>query len=259
MRPEKHAALILEEFTKQAENFGKEGLTLSNKEYLAWAVHSLKLKADDKVLDVAAGTGHLSREVAPRVKEVWAIDATPAMIEQGISEAQKGNIFNIHYIQGLAEELPFADKSFDIVMSRLAFHHFVDPLGPFKEMVRVCKENGYIVIMDLLSPKEPELREIYNELERLRDLSHTYALTAREFADIIQASALKPEDFQLRDIEVALEPWLDTTSTTEGNRGIIVKALSEELNGKNKTGMRPFYRDGEIKFLQTWALMISRN
>lgn len=258
MKSEKHDDIIRHEFTKQAGNFGKEGLTLSNKEYLAWAVQNLALGSEDKVLDVAAGTGHLSRAVAPYVREVWAVDTTPAMIEQGLAEARKQNITNINYIQGIAEELPFEDESFDLVMSRLAFHHFVDSREPLQEMIRVCKQHGTIVVMDLLSPDEGSLLEIYNHLERLRDPSHTYALTSEGFKNMLLEAGLQVAEFQLRDIEVNLKPWLELTSTPEDSSTIITKELTAELDGENKTGMRPFRKEGEIRFLQTWALIIAK-
>ena len=73
---ETHSERIRAAFARQAEHFGERGLTLSSQEYLAWMVASLPLTADDHVLDVATGTGHICRAVAPQVKEVIAIDAT---------------------------------------------------------------------------------------------------------------------------------------------------------------------------------------
>ncbi|GAJ23551.1 unnamed protein product, partial [marine sediment metagenome] len=73
----KHYDKIRKGFAKQANKFGEKGLTLSSEEYLKWMVGRLPLQADFRVLDVATGTGHLCRVIAPYVKEVVAIDNTP--------------------------------------------------------------------------------------------------------------------------------------------------------------------------------------
>jgi protein-L-isoaspartate O-methyltransferase len=62
-----HSDTIKSEFAKQASRFGGQGLTLSSQEYLAWMVDILPLQAGFRVLDVATGTGHLSRAAASYV------------------------------------------------------------------------------------------------------------------------------------------------------------------------------------------------
>ena len=69
-------------------------------------VGCLNLKPDFVVLDVAAGTGHLGRAIAPRVQRVIAVDMTPEMLRQGIGEAARAGINNIVFEQGRAEKLP---------------------------------------------------------------------------------------------------------------------------------------------------------
>lgn len=127
-------------------------------------------------MDVAAGTGILSRAIAPFVSQVTAIDISPDMIRQGKIESQQGNLSNIEFVEGVVEELPFKDDSFDIVVSRFAFHHFVEPMKVFSEMNRVCRK-GIIAVIDIISPTDTELNKKYNRYEKLRDPSHTKALT----------------------------------------------------------------------------------
>ena len=54
-----HHRLVEQQFARQASGFGQEGLTLTNRDHLAWMVDMLDLDPHDAVLDVAAGTGHL--------------------------------------------------------------------------------------------------------------------------------------------------------------------------------------------------------
>ena len=77
-----HNETIRQEFAKQASGFGEKGLTLSSQEYLAWMVKKLPLQDDLRVLDVAAGTAHLSCAIAPHVQHVVAFDMTPEMLDE---------------------------------------------------------------------------------------------------------------------------------------------------------------------------------
>lgn len=78
-----HHRLVEQQFAQQAPGFGQEGLTLTNRDYLAWMVDALDLDPHDAVLDVAAGTGHLGRAIAPRVRRVVCLDLTPDMLREG--------------------------------------------------------------------------------------------------------------------------------------------------------------------------------
>ena len=112
-----HNRVIRKEFSKQASSFGDMGLTLSSQDILDWIVDLLPLDKEFRVLDVAAGTGHLSRAIAPHVREVVAIDITPEMLGQARQESRKRKLDNISFEEGDAEELPFEKDHFDLVVS----------------------------------------------------------------------------------------------------------------------------------------------
>lgn len=65
------------------------------------------------------------------------------MLDVGKKAAEEKKITNISFVEGLAEQLSFADESFDIVMIRLTFHHFTEMRKPFEEMNRVLKTGHY--------------------------------------------------------------------------------------------------------------------
>jgi ubiquinone/menaquinone biosynthesis C-methylase UbiE len=89
------------------------------------------LKETDIVLEAAAGTCACGRSIAPFVVSVKCLDATEAMLDVARKEAEI--ILNIEFIEGLVENIPFENETFDIVLSRLAFHHFRDIEKPFKK------------------------------------------------------------------------------------------------------------------------------
>ena len=120
---------------------------------------SCPLEKEFRVLDVAAGTGHLSRAIAPHVREVTAIDITPEMLAQAREETARSNLDNISFEEGNAEQLPYEADHFDLVVSRLAIHHFENPIIQLQEMVRVCKPHHRVAIIDLLAPEDDEVAE----------------------------------------------------------------------------------------------------
>ena len=241
-------------FSRQAPGFGGSGLSLGREELLRWVVESLTLTLETRALDVAAGTGHLSRAVAPHVRSVTAVDVTPAMLHAARAEAAAAGLANLRPVQADAGRLPFADRHFDLVMCRLALHHFADPAVELAEMARVTRVSGTLAVVDLLSPDDAELAGRYNTFERMRDPSHTRAVTAGEVRDLLRAAGRPVDNWSARDVEVDVDPWFDLTLTPASTRRTITLALERELEGGPSTGMRPRSMEGRLSFVQTWAL-----
>jgi SAM-dependent methyltransferase len=248
--------VVRREFGQQAARFGEPGLTLSNPDYLAWMVEQLDLQPHWEVLDVAAGTGHLSRAIAPHVQRVVAVDLTPEMLSQGRREAEQAGVTNLVFEQGVAEHLPYPEAAFDLVVSRFSLHHFADARGPLQEMVRVCRPGGRVAIIDLVSPDDPTTAVTYNQLERWRDPSHTRALTADELQGMMHHVGLDVVRMVPRDVEVYPERWMDLTQVSPPVRQTIRVALSQDLQGLKTTGMRPFMRQDELMFLHAWLIAV---
>ena len=64
------------------------------------------------------------------------------------------------------------------------------------------------------------------------------------------------EKFEIRDVEVDFQRWVQMTGTKLETVKIIKEDLVKEINGGSKTGMRPFMKNGGLKFLQVWAVVI---
>jgi ubiquinone/menaquinone biosynthesis C-methylase UbiE len=248
--------VVRREFGRQASRFGEQGLTLSNQDYLQWMVEQLDLQPHFEVLDVAAGTGHLSRAIAPSVRRVVALDLTPEMLAQGRYEAEQQGLTNLVFEQGEAEHLSYADAGFDLVVTRFSLHHFADPRGPLQEMVRVCRRGGRVAVIDIVSPHDPAVAITYNHLERLRDPSHLRAMSADELHRLIRRTGLDLVHTASRDVEVDLERWLDLTGAAPEARQTIRTALTQDLDGLQATGMRPYCRNEGLKFLHAWLVVI---
>jgi ubiquinone/menaquinone biosynthesis C-methylase UbiE len=252
----RHNRIIRREFSKQAPRFGDKGLTVSSPDILEWIVDFLPLNREFRVLDVAAGTGHLGLAIAPHVREVFAIDITREMLTIARKETAKRNVDNISFEEGTAERLPFAADCFDLVVSRLAIHHFENPMIQLREMVRVCKPHHRIGIIDLIAPADEGIASIYNDLERMRDPSHVAALSKIQLEKILTNTGLRVEKFESRDVVVDFLRWVKMTETIPETIEVLKEELMEDINDGSKTGMRPYQENGSLKFLQVWSIII---
>src|SRR6516162_6920577 len=104
---------------------------------------ALDLRAGQKVLDVAAGNGNVTLAAARRWCEVVSTDYVPALLERGRERAAAERL-DIEFRQADAEALPFADDSFDVVVSTFGVMFTPDQERAAAELIRVCKPGGKI-------------------------------------------------------------------------------------------------------------------
>lgn len=105
------------------------------------------VKEGQLAADIGAGTGFVTEGLLQRGLKVIAVDQSPEMLEQ---MRQKFNGFEgVDYRQGEAENLPIENDSVDYAMANMYLHHVEDPLTAIKEMIRILKPGGKLVITDL--------------------------------------------------------------------------------------------------------------
>jgi len=104
---------------------------------------AMDLRADDKVLDVAAGNGNISLAAARRFCRVTSTDYVESLLERGRKRAAAEGL-DIDFQIADAENLPFADGSFDAVASTFGAMFSPDQGSTASEMLRVCKSGGKI-------------------------------------------------------------------------------------------------------------------
>ena len=101
------------------------------------------VRAGERVLDVAAGNGNATLAAARRFAEVTSTDYVPALLEKGRARARAEG-FDVQFRVADAEDLPFADGSFDVVLSTFGAMFTPDHARPAREMLRVVRSGGRI-------------------------------------------------------------------------------------------------------------------
>jgi SAM-dependent methyltransferase len=158
-------------------------------------------------LDVATGGGHVARRLREAGVDVVTTDAAPGMQPDVITRA---------------EHLPFADGSFDAVVSRVAHHHFGDPAAAMREMARVS--GGLVVVVDnLFMSDEAE------EADRLRDPSHVRNYTEAEWRTMFDAAGLDVDEVEHFDKPIEFQPWLDRVGCTSKDAERVRELLADRL------------------------------
>ena len=119
--------------------------------FAPWSSHLIQRanpQPGEHVLDIACGTGIVARNVAPRVGSqgiVIGLDANPDMISMARAAAERDHIA-IEWHTSPAEQLPFSEENFDIVLCQFGLMFFSDRHAALKEMHRVLKTGGRVIL-----------------------------------------------------------------------------------------------------------------
>jgi ubiquinone/menaquinone biosynthesis C-methylase UbiE len=199
------------------------------------------LGTDMVVLDVACGAGHAGEQIAPEVRQVVGIDLTRALLDVGADRLRGAGVGNVLLQEANAENMPFVDESFDIAFCRSSLHHFGDPLRALSEMVRVCRPDGRLVLIDIVPPT-PAVRENFDHLHRLIDPSHVRGFLEAELVEMLGGI----EALSYADTSTLRFP-VDIAFTEQSEKEDALRLLRAELDGTGeRTGLDPAEEDGQI-------------
>ena len=140
-------------------------------------------------LDVATGGGHVGRRLRELGCTVTTCDAAAGMEPDVVCPA---------------EELAFADHSFDVVVCRVAAHHFTDPARAIREMARVARR--LVVVEDTLY-----VDALVQLAEKLRDATHVSHYTRDQFVAMLDAAGLELQSEARFPRRHVMDDWLSAT------------------------------------------------
>ena len=248
---EAHIDKVKQQFSKQSQTFDSYQNEDAKNTFTENVVKAMQLNGNEKILEVAAGTCGFGRKIAPFAMSVIELDATEEMLQKGKTANEKAGLRNVEYKVGLAESIPFEDGEFDIVCTRLAFHHFENPEEVLKEMRRVLKPSGKIAVIDMIAD-EDEARETANRFETIRDNSHSKTLSKNEFMSLLKHAGMTVLYTAEHCIPIEFEKWISLTELTVEDEAEIRNAVQADLQGGPKTGLLPFIENGKTFITHKW-------
>jgi SAM-dependent methyltransferase len=158
-------------------------------------------------LDVASGGGHVARRLREAGLEVVTVDPAPGMQAD---------------VQASAEDLPFADRSFDVVACRVGVHHFADVAAGMREMARVAA--GRLLVVDNLY-----MGEAAEAADLLRDPSHVRNYTEEEWQALFENAGLVVEETRRVDKSLHVGHWLERSACSGPEADKVRSLLADRI------------------------------
>lgn len=147
-------------------------------EYFEEIVRLAKITNSATVLDVNTGnpisgvTAIYLQNAAPKARVV-ATDRAPKLVAAARENAEQMGITSIDFRQADEEDLSqFEDRTFDVLVNRLGFHHDGHPKRALKEFHRVLKPSGRFIFADIVAPQDRAAQEWLNRIWGRHDISH---------------------------------------------------------------------------------------
>ncbi len=233
------------QFDRQSDRYGK-GHILADTQDVVAALQGILRPAEGRALDVATGGGHTALYLAQQGWKVTAGDIAARMLENAQKLCAEAGL-KIETRLFPAEQIPFADGSFDLVTVRVAPHHFSSPKRFVEEAARVLKTGAHLMVIDGSVPDDdPETEEWMHWVEKWRDPSHGRLLSRKTWEDLVRGAGMVVVRSEMQHLKQPdLQWYFDTAATTPENREKVlnsVKSASEHV----RKALRLDHEDGKI-------------
>jgi SAM-dependent methyltransferase len=241
-----HKARVQQQFGASAEGYVTSAGHASGDDLEQLALWA-EAGPDRLALDVATGAGHTALALAPRVGRVVASDLTERMLETAETFIRSKGVANVEFRRADAEDLPFADASFDLVSCRIAPHHFADAQRFVCEVARVLRPGGLFLLEDSIVPDDPALDEFMNHAEKLRDATHVRSLRASEWRDLLISAGFAIEGELVFAKPHPLQDWLDRAHTPAAERAAVLEMFQAASPAARAAFGIAFDADGKVE------------
>lgn len=182
----------------------------------------------ESVCDVACGAGHTGLGFAGIASRIVAVDPAPGMLAQVQRLAVERSVA-VETVEAFAEAIPLPSASFDLVVCRLAAHHFSDLPKALSEMVRLARPGGCVAIIDMEGDENPVLDALNHEIELLHDPTHVRSYTAKHWRELFLANGLAVEVCENRCREIPAGLTLKRWCELGGSGAEALQAIRDRL------------------------------
>jgi SAM-dependent methyltransferase len=194
--------------------------------YLTSAVHATGADLDSlaalanshppsrRMLDLGCGAGHASFALGRHGEHhITAHDPSPLMLEVVAREARSRGL-DVRTSCGAAEQLPFADDCFDVIVTRYSAHHWSDVPRALGECSRVLAPGGKMIAIDVVSPEAPLLDTCLQVIEFLRDGSHVRNYRLSEWMQMWRAAGFSEPVISPWKLTLSFDAWVARIGTS---------------------------------------------
>ena len=249
-----HKQLVRDAFSRQAEAYANSVVIAADQARREF-VDFVAPRPTERVLDVATGPGFLALLFAERAAEATAVDLTEAMLARAVANRAARGLSNVRFVAADAEQLAFADGSFECATCGSAFHHFSEPALVLREMVRVTASGGRIALLDIITSEDTRQAALHNRLERERDPSHVRSLPLSELVGLFEQHGLRRVRTHTYQTRRELGEWFAISHTPAMAAERIRAEFVASIPG-DQTGLQ-VQQDGEqVGFMHTFAWIV---
>ena len=169
-----------------------------------WSIELSHVRPGHQVLDLAGGSGDLSRLLCKKVGQTGHVvlaDINQDMLAVGRNRLiDEGILDNIHYVQANAEQLPFPEASFHCIIMGFGLRNVTDKEAALRAMFRVCKPGGKLMILEFSTPVWPFLKPVYNwySFQVLPKLGQLFANDQDSYQYLAESIRMHPSQDDLK-------------------------------------------------------------
>jgi ubiquinone/menaquinone biosynthesis C-methylase UbiE len=250
-----HQRQIKEEFSRQANTFS-DAAALTDSSVVDRIRFAAGLGVKLRVLDVGCGPGIVAEALAGDGHVVVALDLAPQMVQRARQRCQDLGFFNVHYIIGQAEYLPFKEAAFNAVVTRLTLHHFTDPGVVCSDMARITRSKGRLIVADIVSSENADESELHNALEKLRDPSHVSMISSIALEALVETTGLKIIQEDRWTMRREFGEWMQIVNSRSRAETLFI-VMSNLAKAEIEAGIDIKFDGMALYFKHHWILLVA--
>ncbi|MGH2818018.1 MAG: class I SAM-dependent methyltransferase [Actinomycetota bacterium] len=202
------------------------------------------------VVEVGAGTGNFLALFEEQAAGLVAVDLTEGMLREA-----RRRFPRMIAVMADGASLPLTSGSVDLVSCAQMLHHVWEPLALLKEMRRVVKANGHVLVVDQVATERYEEAVMMNRLEIIRDPSHASCRPPSAMRTLVRATGLEILDEKISESTQTMSDWMGTGEFPPERFEAVTRFIEEH---GSETGMDFRYEEGRWAFTRRRMMLLAQ-